>query len=89
MAALDKEPNLMTVILMLNDNINTSKKEIMDALKAHEDTEMVEINKIRMDISDLQTWKWRLIGLLGATVLLGLIQQDTIDKIVSLGGAIG
>lgn len=80
--------NLMTMIQMLNSNINESRKEIMDALAAHEMLEMEEIKSIKSDIADLQTWKWRLVGLLGATVLLGLVQQDTINKIISLGGAL-
>lgn len=83
----DKYDNSVTgLIWMLNGNINDSRKEVLDALQRHEEKEMEEINAIKKEIAELQTWKWRGIVVLGALFFMGLLNNGVVEKLLHIGG---
>ena len=88
------------LIWMLNGNINESRKEVLatvenvreefiTALKQHEEAEMGEINELKNEIKVLQGWKNRGIFALGLLFVLGLIDNNAIDKLLQLKEGIG
>ena len=83
----EQDSNVYAMVTMVNENVNSARKEILDALDAHEKREMKEITVIKRDIAALQAWKWRGVVAMAVLIALGAVQNVNIQTLVrSLGG---